>query len=68
MMPDLRFSATVIRPPADMIERMAADLINCNATSEQDAIRALMGKYSYGEIVAFADQAPAVAAQRKATR
>lgn len=40
MMPDLRFATVTIGPlPADMIERMAADLISYNATTEQDAIR-----------------------------
>lgn len=66
MMPDLRFAATVIgAPPADIIERMAADLVRCSATNEREAIRALVGIYPYGQIVMFIDQALAAAGKSR---
>ena len=69
MMPDLRFATVTIGPPpADVIERMAADLVRCSAANEAEAIRALVGKHPYSQIVAFGDQALAVALQRRAAR
>lgn len=67
MMPDLRFSRTTVSAtPAEIVAAMAADLVRCSATTEAEAIRALVGKFPYGQIVAFADQALAIAQQRKA--
>jgi hypothetical protein len=69
MMPELRFATVTIGPPqADVIENTAADLVRCSATNEAEAIRALVGKHPYGQIVAFADQALAVAQRRAGTR
>lgn len=70
MMPDLRFASLIVElPPADMIGKMAAELLRLEALgSEADAIRALHGKYSYGAIIAFVDKALGLARQLKGIR
>jgi len=41
-----------------LIARMAADIVRFKgAESERTAIAALMGRYAYGDIVTFGDQA-----------
>lgn len=66
MIPDLRFANLINRPPpAEMIAAMAAELTRCDAFgSVADAIRALTGKFGYGEIIAFADAAISEAQRR----
>jgi hypothetical protein len=70
MLPDFRFMEVIKRPPpAEMIGKMAAELLRLEAVgSEADMIRALLGKYPYGEIIAFGDQAMALARQLKGMR
>ena len=67
MMPGMRFASTTVgAPPAEIIARMAADLSAGRATTEAEAIRLLVGKFPYGQIVACVDQA--LAAARKTSR
>lgn len=53
-------------PENSVIEQMAADLIRFQIVdaSERDAIRALMSRYRYGEVVVFLDDARAIARAR----
>lgn len=59
MLPGLHFTATAERPAVHLVvAAMATDLVRLQATtSEVDAVRALMGRYGYGEIIAFAGAA-----------
>ena len=70
MMPHLRFASLITRPPpSEMIGKMAAELLRLEALgSEADAIRALTGKFAYGDIVASGDRALALARQLKGIR
>lgn len=65
--PDPRFrDFTIGPPPAEMVSRMADDLVRREVFgSEADAIRALMGRYTYGELVAFAGDALLEAQRRR---
>lgn len=62
----MRATLTNHQAPTNLVDRMAADLVRSSATSEREAIRALVGLYPYGDIIALADQALALAATRKA--
>lgn len=54
----------------ELIDAMAAELRRQGATTERDAIRALMERFAYGQVAALADRALALALQpeRRAAR